>query len=388
MTPAIVVPCYRRPEALVRLLCSLKNARYPAKSVPLVFSVDGPVMLEVRSVIESYEWPHGDKQVHYHETNIGLRENILFCGSLTDTYGSIVVLEDDLFVSPAFYLYAASALASFELDDNIAGVSLYSYERSEISQCRFRPIQDGKDNYFMQWPSSWGQAWTKAQWDGFSKWYRRNRSRLNSLEIPDCVKRWPDTSWKKFFVGYLADCEKYFVYPRVSYSTTTNEPGTHQKGGSTPITQVGLSAAAESPFLFSELSYSEARYDCFFQPHRDWFRKANVELLDFDFEVDLDGSKSTIGSHRKYWLTVKKTKNPIREYGLVLYPQQLNIRYQIKGSDISLTKVTDIREFSLIEWAVFVSKSEKTIHPYAYLKFLFAKILLVVKLKINKQARR
>ena len=46
----------------------------------MVFSIDYSGTSEVYQYADSFVWPYGSKRVIKHESNIGLRNNILFCG--------------------------------------------------------------------------------------------------------------------------------------------------------------------------------------------------------------------------------------------------------------------------------------------------------------------
>ncbi|MBK8698381.1 MAG: hypothetical protein IPN29_02055 [Saprospiraceae bacterium] len=76
-------------------------ARYVAK-VTLVISIDMSDDEVVYALVDSFLWPHGDKRVIKRERRLGLKEHVWVCGNLTTTYGSIIMLEDDLVVSPIF----------------------------------------------------------------------------------------------------------------------------------------------------------------------------------------------------------------------------------------------------------------------------------------------
>ena len=168
--PAIVTIAYNRPDSLGRLLSSLGNAKYPEGSeVTLVISIDKSDTDEVVRLAKEYEWPFGEKVVIARKERMGLKNHVLACGDLTDTYGSIIVLEDDLYVSPSFYEYAVKALDFTEGDERIGGVSLYNHLFNVHARRSFMAIDDGYDNWYFQFASSWGQAYTKSQWDGFKE---------------------------------------------------------------------------------------------------------------------------------------------------------------------------------------------------------------------------
>ena len=239
--PAIVAVAFNRPLSISRLLDSLTKADYQATSVPLVISVDfsdSDNGEQVRKIAESFVWPFGEKELIFHDRNLGLRKHILSCGDLTEKYGSVIVFEDDLSVSPCFHNYASAALDFTADQSNVAGVSLYHYRTHFLKRLPFIPLYDGHENYYLQNPSSVGQAWSREQWNGFRSWYDTklkvdaslNEKLPDNLPIHPRVANWPESSWLKFFIWYMVEQQKYFLFPRVSYSTNHHDVGTHALG--------------------------------------------------------------------------------------------------------------------------------------------------------------
>src|SRR4030043_1928352 len=124
-SPAIVVVAYNRPRSLERLLSSLRNAK-KISNAELIISIDNkePENIIIKNIADAFEWPYGDKKVIYQEKRLGLKQHVLQCGDLSQKYGSIIMLEDDLMVSPYFYDFAKKALEFYDGDDKIGGVSL------------------------------------------------------------------------------------------------------------------------------------------------------------------------------------------------------------------------------------------------------------------------
>jgi hypothetical protein len=221
--PAIIVLAYKRHHSLQRLLNSLKEAHYAHDGIPLVISLDKGASAKVRDIANSYEWVNGPKEIIEHKEKLGTRGHVLFAGDLSQKYGSIIVLEDDLGVSPWFYNYTRQALAFYANDNNIAGISLYGYQVTESNFHPFKPDTKGWDIYLMQFPSSWGQAWTAAQWQGFRSWLSQPTTK--APELPQFVKDWSGSSWKREFLTYMLATDKYFVYPKTSLSTNYGDRG-------------------------------------------------------------------------------------------------------------------------------------------------------------------
>ena len=201
--PAIVVVAYNRPIALTQILWSISRAQFTGyDNIPLVISIDKSDDETVTQIAESFIWGYGTKRIIKHESRLGLRNHILACGDLTSEYHAVIVLEDDLYVSPVFYDYAVQAMRYFGEDEAISGISLYAYDVNEHAIVRFCAIDDGNHNYFLQSASSWGQLWTRRQWDGFRHWYAENADKGVTADdpLPRNVISWKETSDRKSVV--------------------------------------------------------------------------------------------------------------------------------------------------------------------------------------------
>ena len=92
-------------------------------------------------------------------TNLGLANSIIDGTTrLTKELGSVIVLEDDLVVSPRFLEYMNRALERYQDDDTAMQVSGYMY-----------PVDVGAeaDAFFMPFTTSWGWATWERAWQHF-----------------------------------------------------------------------------------------------------------------------------------------------------------------------------------------------------------------------------
>lgn len=329
--PSIVVVAYDRPGSLSRLLRALTDAEYPEGNIPLVISLDHSKNPACRNLADTFEWPHGEKTVLEQPIHLGLKAHILQCGDLTKTLGPVILLEDDLLVAPHFYRFAQSALEQYEANAEIGGISLYAYEVTESAFAPFHPLDDDSDVYFLQFPSSWGQAWTPDQWTAFREWFAKNPSIGPDELIPDFLREWPSTSWKKHFARYLLAQDRYFVYPKISLSTNFSDPGTH--ADSAALFQVPLDLSARN-YRFSELKDSLNRYDIFFELKPDALNQLTPQFAQFDYSVDLYGNKDPDFWQGEYLLTTRPTPQFPTRFGLKMFPPALNVKFQVEGSEI------------------------------------------------------
>jgi len=260
--PAIVVAGYNRANSLDRLLNALFKGNYYNYTVPLHISIDQGHAQDVVQLVESFDWPFGPKELTLHNHHLGLKDHMLWCGDLSQRYGEIILLEDDLFVSPPFYDFAVSALQFYQDDQAAAGISLYHYEIAESCGLPFQPIHDGFDVYCIEWPSSWGLAMSARHWNTFRAWQKAQSEEEILSHLPSFVKQWEAESWKRLLVAFLRANHLSFVYPRVSLSTHFGEPGTHsvERG-----LQHSHLLAEGMAWRFCKVEKSLASYDAWFE---------------------------------------------------------------------------------------------------------------------------
>lgn len=357
--PAIVVAAFDRPLPLARLLDSINRSQIP-NNTELVISIDNGNNPAINRLAENFQWLHGTKSIICHSRHLGLREHILRCGDLTERFGSIILLEDDLLVSPHFFQYSLQALSFYDAAENIAGVSLYSHHYNEYVHLPFDPLFDGHDNFFLQIASSWGQAWSAKQWSAFRNWYDQSSCIQEKLLLPPVVKAWPESSWKKYFNAYLVSENKFFVYPRISLTTNFCEPGTHNAIENT--FQVPLSMGPYD-FKFSTLEESIALYDSYCELLPEKLKLLAPELQHYDFEVDLYGLKELELVNSEFILTSKthplineEDTQGLASFGLKMKPMELNISFSIPGVKLRLLRTKNIPtqiDFSIDRGAFF-----------------------------------
>jgi len=342
--PAIVIVAYNRPKSLVRLLKSIDSARYgESKDIPLVISIDHGNNDEVISIANKFDWKCGEKKIIQHSSHLGLKNHVLQCGDLSSLYGMIILLEDDLVVAADFYCYAWNALNFFKDDSRIAGISLYSYNYCESARLPFVPLDDGFDNFFMQVPSSWGEAWTVEQWKSFREYNMEKLNILKSDPLPEAIKEWPSQSWKKLYYKYLYIESKFFVYPRRSYTTNFADIGSNATT-SENLYQVPLPLKITAKNNFSTFEESASTYDCFFELILNQKNRSILpEYIDSDMIVDTYGTK-TLGSDHTLCLSTKPCKNPQLQWDISMNPIINNVIYEIEGEILSIAEAKSFVE--------------------------------------------
>ncbi|WP_434926801.1 hypothetical protein [Shewanella sp. HL-SH2] len=353
MNLLIVVVAYNRPESLSRCLSSLSNLKSRTDiSVDICISIDHfkeneepKKNIECVDVANLFDWHMNDKKVIHLPENFGLRRHILACGSLVKDYDALLMLEDDIVISPFALSYVTKSIDFFEADPNIGGFSLYNHKKNFLNNEPFHPILDGSDNYFLQIASSWGQFWTKLQWNQFHEWYQEiDAAKLINSNLPENIKNWPESSWLKYFIWYLNEKNKYFVYPRQSLSTNFTDLGTHNNKSNT-LYQVSLLSGGIFNYRFCDLNTSISVYDSHFESmHVQKLVADRLRCKLNDVTVDFYGTKKSVA---QYHLCAQlRNYRVIERFGLSYKSWELNVIYSASGRSLYIYD-TDIRQFKL-----------------------------------------
>ncbi|MBO4902893.1 MAG: hypothetical protein J5518_08890 [Lachnospiraceae bacterium] len=338
--PAIVIIGYNRANAVKRLLSSIREATYPEGEIPLVISVDKAEDGSSEKVVAAareFVWEHGEKRVIEREKNMGLKQHVLSCGDLCGEYGSIIMLEDDLYVSPAFYLFAAEALAFTEGDERIGGISLYEHRMNVHVREPFEAVHDPYDNWYFQFASSWGQAFLAGQWQGFREWLlTHDNTDLSDLTVPANVSSWSDKSWLKYYIKYLIETDRYFLYPRISYTTNFSDAGEHARAAVNDL-QVPLSGrrTEQMPFTFAKLQDTRSVYDAFFE-NAVLKKTVGERYCDAnDLTIDLYGYRDRFDT--RYVLSSKALPyRQVKGFARTLRPIDENVFLDVEGHELFL----------------------------------------------------
>jgi hypothetical protein len=155
---------YKRPNHTQRALESLRRNESADQSELFVFC-EGPkrpeeqeAVQQVRDLVRSKQWC-GKVHITEQACNYGLADSII--SGVTDIcqrYGRVIVLEDDLVLSPYFLSYMNQALESYQENNQVMQVSGYMFpiELSVAEESTFLPVA-----------SSWGWATWQRAWEHF-----------------------------------------------------------------------------------------------------------------------------------------------------------------------------------------------------------------------------
>jgi len=116
-----------------------------------------------------HELSHPNKTIIERDNNWGLAESIIAgVTQLCDEYEKVIVLEDDMVISPCFLRYMNSSLVEYEYNNCVISIHGYCF-----------PIEGMPETYFLMGADCWGWATWKNRWDLFEKDGRKLLRLLN-----------------------------------------------------------------------------------------------------------------------------------------------------------------------------------------------------------------
>ena len=258
---------------------------------------------------------------------------------MTEEHGSVIILEDDLFVSPPFYKFSKAALECYSDDPEIAGIGLNNMSLNLWAWQPFVPFPDLFDVFFVQAIAPWGQVWSKRNWVAFRSWLdTENDNKLDVPWLPKKLRRW-GPNLDTLMYKYVVETDRYFVHPKQGLLTNFCDAGAHfPKMNDFQVPLV----LDEQEMTLCKLKDSKAVYDAWFELRPWLLADAHPALSDKAFCVDLFGTKNPAQVSTPYMLTVKPAKSPIASFGLRMRPRELNVLLDIPGDDIVLARTEDV----------------------------------------------
>ncbi len=379
--PVIVISAFERLHSLKRLLISLEKALVAI--TPKIFIVVGKkednfqVIQHAKKFVEKFN----NAELILPSEKMSLVEQYYFVG---DNFSKedFIILEDDLWVSDSFYHFASEALSHYSQDEKIAGICLSSMSFNGYTKFPFIPIDDGTDVYYAQIPFYHGQAFTSKMWHGFKNWLERNENpNWQTPHLPHVFRSFPLDEYFPIMTLYLIESQKYFVFPRISYSVNFGDIGRHFNK-TTSLFQFPL-AHKRNSFSFGKFSTSISVYDVYQELLPEIFKKENPMLKDFEFIVDINGGRSVSEldniPDETYLLTTKPCKNKVNGFSNQMKPLEENVLSSMNGEFISLCRYGSLSR-KLCERKQ-IAKLSSYFYPYhgmGYAKRLLNRIIAVL----------
>lgn len=223
----IVVFCYNRPIHIKLTVQALQNSLLAKDSDLFIFSDgykdenDKTDVEKVRNYIHSIK---GFKKISIieREFNYGLANSVIKgVNSIINKYGNVIVLEDDLLISPFFLIYMNNCLKQYEDSNIIFSISGYTPKLKNTNIINNDVFLNYRTNSW-GW-ATWENRWKSVDWEvkDFNSFIRSNK------KIKDFNKGGTDLtpmllkqnlglidSWAIRFSYACFKQGKYCVYPK------------------------------------------------------------------------------------------------------------------------------------------------------------------------------
>lgn len=226
---------FNRLQSLSNCLESLSTADYEGDIVTLHIFVDhfereGAAKAstidkqlqeahELLHYIDSFNWPHGQKEIHYRTQNAGLQGQWLEAWWPASDDEFAFVVEDDMRVSPLFYRYLKQIIRTYYYDPSNYDPTVYGIS---LQRPRFVPGKHGNPLqvdmstrlFLYQLVGTWGQLLFPRPWKEFRIWYDIHRSKdlkplLEGMVTTGWYNRSRERIWTPWFIKFV-NCKGYF----------------------------------------------------------------------------------------------------------------------------------------------------------------------------------
>jgi hypothetical protein len=235
---------YNRINAIRRCLMALEAAEYGTDNVELTVFLDHfslnsdmdnnekkkklDLQHRILEMVSSFKWSHGKMHIHYRANNANLQMQWLeaFYPLDNDTYAFIV--EDDIQVSPFYYMYLKKLIRKYryssDIDPNMYGISL---QRQHLvpgyKSGKKVEVNNNHQPYLYQLVGTWGQVVFPEHWREFRMYFdsRRPYSELKPRIGGLITDYWYEQKGEKIWTPWFIR----FVYSKSYYCLYTNFPG-------------------------------------------------------------------------------------------------------------------------------------------------------------------
>lgn len=167
----IAIFCYRRPDHLRITLQSLKRCDGFEDSPIYIFG-DGPRGVNDMQAVDATrqiarELLGEQAQYHFAKNNRGLAKSITFgIGTVLGDYDRLIVLEDDLELSPSFLEFMNNALMRYENNENVVQISGYKFDSGASTDSI---LSNSNEARFLPFTVSWGWGTWRRAWNFFDE---------------------------------------------------------------------------------------------------------------------------------------------------------------------------------------------------------------------------
>lgn len=282
----IKILAYSRSESLVRCLHSLKAADYGGDIVKLDIHIDHielptPVdslgkgrltgmhtasagtqedttddflrnSFSVLSHADQFKWLHGPKEVHFRSKNAGIQGQWIeaWWPSTDDEFA--LVVEDDMELSPLFYRYLRSVVATYfynpvNFDPSVFGISLQRPRLVAGTGGSTLAVDNSTRLYLYQMIGTWGQLLFPNPWKEFRIWYEIHKTKgfkpvLEGMITNKWYKKLGERIWTPWFIKFVHARHYYNLYTNFlqerALSVSHRDAGVNYKSNTGPDSQL------------------------------------------------------------------------------------------------------------------------------------------------------
>lgn len=159
----VILLAYNRPQHTERAIASLLHNAEAGQTELFIYcdgaktNEDQPMVNRVRELARQVE---GFKAVHLvmRPHNMGLANNVIdSVTTVVNTYGRVIVVEDDLVVAPYFLQFMNDALTTYCDEERVGHIQACDFTKASLP-----------DTFLIQWTGSWGWATWQRAWKLFN----------------------------------------------------------------------------------------------------------------------------------------------------------------------------------------------------------------------------
>ena len=176
----IVIFTYNRPSHLNELFKTLEKNDESKKSDVFIYidryenEIDKDANEQVLKISDK-NWKFKSKKIIYRDEHIGLKANILTgISEILENFEKIIVLEDDLLVSPYFLKFMNESLEKYKNNKEVWHVSGYSMDTL---------LNDKRSTYFTSEMNCWGWGTWQDRWINIQDNLINKVSQLSPKEV-------------------------------------------------------------------------------------------------------------------------------------------------------------------------------------------------------------
>ncbi|XP_078445141.1 transferring glycosyl group transferase [Wolffia australiana] len=238
-TFTIKVLAFDRIESLRRCLWSILRADYGGDRVNLHVFVDhfklstpgsDPEWLDrklqearrILKFVDEFNWPHGEKILHYRTANAGLQAQWLEAWWPCSDDDFAFVVEDDLELSPLYYKFLKLIIRDYYYDSSNFSSSIFG---ASLQRPRFVPgkhgnklqLENGTQLFVYQLVGTWGQLLFPRPWKEFRLWYDERKSKgippvLEGMVTNGWYKKMGEKIWTPWFIKFIHSRGYFNIY--------------------------------------------------------------------------------------------------------------------------------------------------------------------------------